>query len=112
VLQGTLQGRAVKIAFNTGAPLGYLPRGRMNGVGRTGSVQRDHIAMSQQWHETEVWSLRLGLAGREETLHWGEFPVPFDGLFARTATDGIFGGELCLTHAVTLEAHADNLWIE
>lgn len=111
-VEGTLQGRPARIVFDTGAPLGYLPRGRANGHGRTGVMQRDYIAMAQQWHQTEVWSLPLGLGGRLHPLHWGELPDRFDALFTLASMDGIFGGELCLTHAVTLGPGGEGLWIE
>ena len=99
------------LAFDTGAPLGYLPRRRADARGRTGQRRRDYIAMAQLWHETEVWSLPLGLGGQEETLLWGELPDRLDALFALTGMDGIFGGELCLAHAVTVGPRGHGLWV-
>lgn len=110
-VSATLDGRGATLAFDTGAPLGYLPRGRGAARSGTGLRRRDYLAVAQQWHETEVWSLPLGLGGQEEALHWGELPDRLDALFALTGMDGIFGGELCLAHAVTVGPRGEGLWI-
>ena len=111
ILETKLHGKSVRLAVDTGAPLGYMLKERATALPPSGERRRDFIAMSGQWHETPTWMLDLELGGTPKSFRWGILPDDLDAHLGAAGVDGIFGGELCLHQALTFSPGGRGLWV-
>lgn len=111
VLEARLEGHPVRVALDTGASVGYLRPGLVEGLGDPVDQAREFVAMTDSWHDTPLWHGRLEVDGQAGRFRWGMLPESCSHIFDLLGLDALFGGELLAQHTVSFAPGGQRCWV-
>ena len=111
ILQAQLEGRPVRVAFDTGASVGYVHPDLVPHLGDPVDQVREYMAMTHSWSETPLWQGQLEVAGHRGDYRWGVLPQDCHYLFDLLGMDVLFGGAFLADHSIAFSAAAQRCWV-
>lgn len=110
IVDGEVAGVPVEIIFDTGAPLGFVPAGMVEGLEPVDRIAEFYPTMGP--FETDVYELPLRIGDARQTLRFGVLPEAAAQLHSMAGLQVLVGLELLKRHRVSIGLRERRFFLE